>query len=80
VVQLWLRRGDGLLVPLAVLVHADGHGTPDLMQGTWTALKTGLPEGMWLGGKNVIDEDAPTFTPEETMRDVDPAPWFVSYQ
>lgn len=65
---------------LAVLVHADGHGTPDLKQGTWTALKTDLPEGMWLGWKNFIDEDTPTFTPEETMRDVDPAPWFVSYQ
>ena len=65
---------------LAVLVHADGHGTPSLKQDTWAALKEDLPEGMWLGWKNFIDEDTPTFTPEETMRDVDPAPWFVSYQ
>jgi hypothetical protein len=29
--------------------------------------------------KNFYDEDTPTFTPEQTM-EVDPAPWFVSYQ
>ncbi len=68
------------LPELAVLVHADGHGTPGLKQETWRALKEDLPDGMWLGWKNFIDEDTPTFTARETMKDVDPAPWFVSYQ
>ena len=30
--------------------------------------------------KNFFDEDFPTFTPEQTYRDVNPRPWFVSYQ
>ena len=29
--------------------------------------------------KNFIDEDTPTFTPQETF-EVEPKPWFVSYQ
>ncbi|MBD8507813.1 hypothetical protein HT102_15090 [Hoyosella sp. G463] len=64
---------------VAVLIHADGHGVPGEKMSTWEALKTGLPDGVWLGWKNFIDEDFPTFTPERTML-VDPAPWFVSYQ
>ena len=64
---------------LAVLFHADGHGTPDLKLGTWNNLKEDLPEGARMAWKNFYDEDTPTFTPEQTM-EVDPAPWFVSYQ
>lgn len=65
---------------LALMVHADGNGTPELKQETWGVLKKDLPEGWYLGWKNFIDEDSPTFTPEQTMTDVTPAPWFVSYQ
>ncbi|WP_246858401.1 hypothetical protein [Citricoccus sp. SGAir0253] len=65
---------------LALLVHADGHGTPGQKQETWRSLKRDLPQGMRLGWKNFIDEDVPTLTPEETMTTVRPQPWFVSYQ
>ncbi len=65
---------------IAVLVHVDGHGTPEDKQQTWRALKRDLPSPMHLGWKNFIDEDSPTFTPEQTMTEVSPQPWFVSYQ
>jgi hypothetical protein len=64
---------------LAVLVHADGFGTPGQKLDTWRALRSDPLAGAWWGWKNFIDEDRPTFTPEQTVA-VDPTPWFVSYQ
>ncbi len=64
---------------LAIVLHADGHGTPDLKLGTYDTLQDGLSEDIWLGWKNFYDEDSPTFTSEQTY-EVDPKPWFVSYQ
>ncbi|MFI7481485.1 hypothetical protein ACH9EU_03620 [Kocuria sp. M1R5S2] len=64
---------------LALVLHADGHGTPELKMGTWHRLQEGLPEGMRMAWKNFYDEDLPTFTPEQTFA-VEPTPWFVSYQ
>ncbi|MGO2584151.1 hypothetical protein ACTXKH_14095 [Brachybacterium tyrofermentans] len=64
---------------LAMAVHADGHGTPDAKLETWNALQNDLPEGMFMAWKNFYDEDTPTFTPEKTY-EVEPRPWFVSYQ
>ncbi|NED96909.1 hypothetical protein G1H11_16505 [Phytoactinopolyspora alkaliphila] len=64
---------------LAILIHADGFGTPQLKFETWNRLHADAPDGIWWGWKNFIDEDQPTFTPEETMA-IEPAPWFVSYQ
>ena len=64
---------------LAVLVHADGFGTPGQKLDTWRALRSEPLADAWWGWKNFIDEDQPTFTPEETVA-VDPTPWFVSYQ
>jgi hypothetical protein len=64
---------------LAVLVHADGFGTPGQKLDTWRALRSEPLADSWWGWKNFIDEDRPTFTPEETVA-VDPTPWFVSYQ
>jgi len=64
---------------LAVLVHADGFGTPGQKLDTWRALRSEPLAGAWWGWKNFIDEDRPTFTPEQTVA-VDPTPWFVSYQ
>ncbi|MGI9063678.1 MAG: hypothetical protein ACR2FQ_07730 [Pseudonocardiaceae bacterium] len=64
---------------VAVLVHADGNGTPDLKLETWRALTGPLPPGMWLGWKNFYDEDSPTFSPEQTLA-VEPTPLFISYQ
>ena len=64
---------------LAVLIHADGFGTPGQKIDTWNALRSEPVANVWWGWKNFIDEDQPTFTPAETYA-VDPAPWFVSYQ
>ena len=64
---------------LAIALHADGHGTPDLKMGTWDVLRSGLSPDIWLAWKNFYDEDTPTFTPEQTMA-IEPRPWFVSYQ
>ncbi|WP_010541501.1 hypothetical protein [Dietzia alimentaria] len=64
---------------LAISLHADGHGTPDLKMETWDALRSGLSPDIWMAWKNFYDEDTPTFTPEQTMA-IEPRPWFVSYQ
>lgn len=64
---------------LAVVIHADGHGTPPVKMSTWRRLTTDLPPNVWMGWKNFYTEDHPTFTPAQTMQ-VAPAPWFVSYQ
>ncbi|AFR47062.1 hypothetical protein KTR9_0396 [Gordonia sp. KTR9] len=64
---------------LQVVLHADGHGTPDVKMETWRRLVTDLPAGMWMGWKNFYTEDKPTFSPATTLA-VRPSPWFVSYQ
>ncbi|MGP5726254.1 hypothetical protein ACTXOR_10770 [Arthrobacter rhombi] len=64
---------------LAMVLHADGNGTPEMKMATWKNLRTDLPDGIRMAWKNFIDEDSPTFTPEQTF-DIDPKPWFVSYQ
>ncbi|WP_439031368.1 hypothetical protein [Gordonia terrae] len=64
---------------LQVVVHADGHGAPDVKMETWRRLITDLPMGVWMGWKNFYTEDKPTFSPETTLA-VRPSPWFVSYQ
>nr|WP_290714061.1 hypothetical protein [Gordonia sp. UBA5067] len=64
---------------LAVMIHADGHGTPPVKMSTWNRLTTGLQPGIHMGWKNFYTEDQPTFSPQQTMA-VRPAPWFVSYQ
>ncbi|WP_413543128.1 hypothetical protein [Citricoccus nitrophenolicus] len=65
---------------LVLMVHADGNGSAEQKLETWRSLKEDLPSGMRLGWKNFIDEDSPTFTPERTMTEVSPQPWFISYQ
>ena len=64
---------------LAFLVHADGHGVPNVKMQTWNRIVAGLPPRTWLGWKNFYTEDKPMFSPRRTMN-VDPVPWFVSYQ
>jgi hypothetical protein len=64
---------------LAVLVHADGFGTPGQKFDTWRALRVEPLADAWWGWKNFVDEDQPTFTPAQTVA-IDPAPRFVSYQ
>lgn len=65
---------------IAVVLHADGQGGQGDKQQTWRSLKDELPEGMWLGWKNFYDEDSPMLTPEQTIDQVEPTPWFISYQ
>ena len=62
------------------LVHADGQGPQHAKQETWATLRRDLPDGVWLGWKNFVDEDTPMLSPEQTMAGVRPTPWFVSYQ
>ena len=64
---------------LAFVLHVDGHGPPEVKLDSWNTLREDLAEDFWLGWKNFYDEDSPTFTPDETY-DLDPQPWFVSYQ
>lgn len=65
---------------LAIVLHADGHGGPGNKLATYNALQTGLSEDIWMAWKNFYDEDSPTFSPKQTYTDIDPKPWFVSYQ
>lgn len=65
---------------LAWILHADGHGVPEQKFDTWNVLREGLDPNYFMAWKNFIDEDTPTFTPEQTYADVNPRPWFVSYQ
>ena len=74
------ERLDTSLDEIQWLVHADGQGRQGDKQSTWRRLKRGLPDGVWLGWKNFEDEDLPVLTPEQTMSQVSPTPWFVSYQ
>lgn len=64
---------------LAFVLHADGNGTPEMKFETWNALRQGLGPDWFMAWKNFIDEDTPMFTPEQTF-DIEPRPWFVSYQ
>ncbi len=64
---------------LAVVLHADGHGTPDQKFETWNVMRQGLQPEFFMAWKNFIDEDQPMFTPQQTM-DIKPRPWIVTYQ
>ncbi|HSF98015.1 MAG TPA: hypothetical protein VLA55_04935 [Ornithinibacter sp.] len=74
------ERLDTSLDEVQWLVHADGQGGQGDKQATWRRLMRDLPAGVWLGWKNFEDEDLPMLTPEQTMSQVSPTPWFVSYQ
>ena len=65
---------------LAYVLHADGHGDPGQKFDTWNVLREGLNPRFFMAWKNFLDEDTPTFSPEQTFNDVQPRPWFVSYQ
>ena len=64
---------------IAMVLHADGHGTANQKFDTWEALQQDLPEDMYLAWKNFYRQDDPMFSPKQTF-EVDPKPWFVSYQ
>lgn len=64
---------------LALVLHADGHGTAEQKFDTWEALQRDLPDDIYMAWKNFYRQDNPMFSPQETF-DVEPKPWFVSYQ
>ena len=64
---------------LAIVLHADGHGTAEQKLDTWEALQRDLPDEIYMAWKNFYRQDNPMFSPKETF-DVEPKPWFVSYQ
>ncbi len=64
---------------LAYVIHADGHGGPQLKAESYAALVANAPANIHWGWKNFYDEDTPTLSPQQTL-DQDPTPEFVSYQ
>lgn len=64
---------------LAMVLHADGHGTPQDKFATWDLLQEDLPEDMHMAWKNFYLQDEPMFSPKQTY-EIEPKPWFVSYQ
>ncbi|WP_277051297.1 hypothetical protein [Ruania albidiflava] len=64
---------------VALLIHADGNGSPHDKRATWRNVRDDAPEGMHWGWKNFIDEDDPMLTPAQTYR-IEPQPDYVSYQ
>lgn len=65
---------------LAVLLHADGFGTPGEKFETWNRLHVGAPAALPWGWKNFYHQDRPMFTPAQTLAVGPTAPVFVSYQ
>jgi hypothetical protein len=64
---------------LAIVIHMDGQGTPNVKQGTWNAVTAAAPRGVYFGWKNFLVKDHPMLTPSQTMTKV-PAPVMISYQ
>lgn len=65
---------------LAYLIQMDGLGAQNVKQDTWrNVIGQNIPN-MHYGWKNFYDEDKPMLTPEQTMTQVVPKPFYVSYQ
>ena len=55
---------------MVMALNKDGH---------WRVPKEDLPEDMYMAWKNFFRQDDPMFAPKDTF-EIDPKPWFVSYQ
>lgn len=64
---------------LALTLHADGHGTPELKDATYQELIRDLDPAIKPSWKNFYDEDTPTLTPAQTYA-LTPKPYVVTYQ
>ncbi|MGV3246683.1 hypothetical protein [Rothia sp. 11254D007CT] len=64
---------------LALTLHADGHGTPELKDSTYQELIRDLDPAIKPSWKNFYDEDTPTLTPAQTYA-LTPKPYVVTYQ
>ena len=64
---------------LAIVIHMDGQGGPDMKQRTWNAVTKAAPHGVFFGWKNFYAMDHPTMSPDETMAKT-PTPVVITYQ
>ncbi len=64
---------------VAVLIHMDGLGAPEVKDETWAAVVAAAPSGVWFGWKNFYTKDTPMLTPAQTMKHK-PTPVMISYQ
>ena len=64
---------------LALTLHADGHGMPELKDSTYQELIRDLDPAIKPSWKNFYDEDTPTLTPAQTYA-LTPKPYVVTYQ
>lgn len=64
---------------LTWMIQMDGLGAQQTKLDTWNTIRQNAPNGLYFGWKNFIDEDKPMLTPQQTM-EVQPRPWFISYQ
>lgn len=64
---------------LAYIIQMDGNGAQSTKLTTWRTILADPPARMQFGWKNFYDEDHPVLSPEATMQ-LDPKPWYVSYQ
>ena len=74
------QRLDTSRYEVQYLVHVDGQGGQAAKQGTWGVLKKNLPPRVYMGWKNFEHEDKPMLTPAQTIAQVHPTPFFISYQ
>jgi hypothetical protein len=64
---------------LAYVIQMDGNGAQPTKLNTWRTILQQPPAQVQFGWKNFYDEDTPMLSPEATMQ-LDPRPWYVSYQ
>lgn len=72
--QITTDRGE-----VAVLIHMDGQGDPQLKDETWQAVTGAAPAGVPFGWKNFYRNDTPMLTPAQTMTK-NPTPLMISYE
>lgn len=65
---------------LAILLQMDGHGPLAIKKGSWASLNRGSEASdFWWGWKNFFAFDPELATPDVVL-DLDPIPYFVSFQ
>jgi len=64
---------------LAYIIQMDGQGGQGGKLDTWNVIRQNAPANTYFGWKNFYDEDQPMLAPEQTMQ-LQPQPWYISYQ
>jgi len=64
---------------LAYAIQMDGQGTQPEKRDSWHDITASPPANVRFGWKNFYKQDHPTLSPELTMQ-LNPKPWYVSYQ